>query len=143
MIRQASISDIPIIQIIRRSVKENVLSDPGVVTDEDCRQYLTNYGTGWVFEIQGQVVGFAIIDVVKKNIWALFVLPDFEKRGFGKQLHEHMLKWYFNQYKDALWLSTAQGTRAEQFYKKAGWEADGFNKTGEIIFRLKYSQWEG
>lgn len=41
LIREATIDDIRQIQIVRNSVKENTLSDPGLVTDNDCEEYLT------------------------------------------------------------------------------------------------------
>lgn len=47
--REATLQDIPQIQIVRYSVKENVLSDPGLVTDEDCESeesYMNLCSTG-------------------------------------------------------------------------------------------------
>jgi len=38
--REASAGDIPQMQIVRNSVKQNTLSDPELVTDEDCENYL-------------------------------------------------------------------------------------------------------
>src|SRR5579864_9190595 len=93
--RQAETRDIPQIQKVRRSVKENILSDPARVTDADCAEFLELFGRGWVCEIEYQIVGFAIADLKNHNIWALFVLPDFEHRGVGKKLHNMMLDWYF------------------------------------------------
>jgi hypothetical protein len=40
IIREAQPEDIPQIQIVRNSVKENTLSDPGLVTDKDCEEFL-------------------------------------------------------------------------------------------------------
>lgn len=43
IIRDAEISDIKQIQIVRNSLTENTLSDPGLVTDEDCEElYVIN-----------------------------------------------------------------------------------------------------
>jgi hypothetical protein len=39
--REALPEDIPQIQIVRHSVKENVLSNPALVTDDDCKEYIT------------------------------------------------------------------------------------------------------
>jgi len=118
--REATINDIPQMQIVRHLVKENVLSNPALVTDEDCKDYLTRKGKGWVCEDGDLIVGFAIADLMDKNIWALFIHPEFERQGVGKKLHDIMLNWYFNQTKETVWLSTAPNTRAEKFYKKAG-----------------------
>jgi len=41
--REASLQDIPQIQNVRHAVKENVLSDPGLVTDIDCANYLVKF----------------------------------------------------------------------------------------------------
>lgn len=43
--------DIPQIQIVRNSVKENMLSNPDLVTDDDCKEFLTERGKSWVCEI--------------------------------------------------------------------------------------------
>ncbi len=61
---------------------------PGLVTDEDCAEYLVNRGRGWVCESNGEIVGFAIADLDEDNIWALFVKPDFEGLGIGRKLHD-------------------------------------------------------
>ena len=58
LFREASIPDIPQIQIVRNSVRENTLSDPGLVTDADCADYLTRRGKGWVCTVDDLVVGF-------------------------------------------------------------------------------------
>lgn len=140
-IREATVADIPQIQIVRNSVHENTLSDPGLVTDADCAEYLTQRGKGWVCEVNGQIAGFAIADVVGKNIWALFLRPEYERQGIGRQLHERMLDWYFNQTPETLWLSTSPGTRAEQFYRKAGWQEAGTYGKGEVKFEMTREQW--
>lgn len=97
IIREAVIQDIKQIQLVRNSVTENVLSSPDLVTDQDCREFLTLRGKGWVCEINNEIVGFSIADLKDNNIWALFLKPEFEKKGIGKQLHDIMLDWYFNK----------------------------------------------
>ncbi len=139
--REATSSDIPKIQTVRNSVKENVLSNPSVVTDVDCEEYLTRRGKGWVCEVQEKIIGFAIADLKDDNIWALFILPDHEGKGIGKQLHDQMLNWYFQQNKNSVWLSTSPNTRAERFYRKAGWKEKGKLPNGEIKFEITAEEW--
>ena len=141
MIREASPADIPVIQKIRRSVHENVLSNPLLISDDLCLNYITERGKGWVYELKGEVVGFAIADLKENNIWALFVHPDHEHKGFGRMLHDNMVNWYFSQTIKSAWLSTAPDTRAEDFYRTAGWNEDGVTEKGEIIFRMNYDRW--
>lgn len=141
IIRKALIEDIKQIQAVRNSVTENTLSDPNLVTDEDCKEFLTIRGKGWVCEIDNEIVGFAIVDLKENNIWALFLNPKFEKKGIGKQLHDNMLDWYFEQTKNTLWLGTSPMTRAEYFYRKAGWAEIGTHGKNEIKFEMTHTDW--
>jgi len=139
--REAVISDIPQLQLIRNAVKENVLSNPALVQDKDYVEYLTERGKGWVCEKDGIIIGFAIADLKDDNIWALFVHPDQEQMGIGKALHEIMLSWYFKQQKEQVWLSTGANTRAEKFYRLQGWGESGVYGKGEIKFEMSKEEW--
>ena len=134
LFRTAQVADIPQLQVVRHLVRENRLSDPRLVTDSDCEAYLTLRGKGWVCQVGSEIVGFSIVDVQDHNVWALFVHPDFEGKGIGKRLQEEMLRWYFHQTNETLWLSTAPGTRAVTFYQMQGWKQDGFSPGGEVRF---------
>jgi GNAT superfamily N-acetyltransferase len=139
--REATIQDIPQIQVVRHAVKENVLSDPGLVTDQDCADYLVRRGKGWVCEADGKIVGFSIADLTDNNIWALFVDPRYEGQGIGRKLHELMLDWYFSQGKNKVWLGTSPNTRAATFYRKAGWIETGMHGKREIKFEMERIHW--
>ena len=102
---------------------------------------MTTRGKGWVCEINSEIVGFAIADLKENNIWALFIHPEHEGKGIGKQLHQLMLDWYFNQQKNSVWLGTAPNTRAESFYRKAGWRETGVRPNGEIRFEMTRDEW--
>jgi GNAT superfamily N-acetyltransferase len=141
IIREAKLDDIKQIQIVRNSVKENILSNPNLVTDKDCEEFITIRGKGWVCEIDNQIVGFAIADLKENNIWALFLRPEDENKGIGRQLHNIMLDWYFNQTKTKVWLGTSPNTRAETFYRKSGWTEVGTHGKGEIKFEMTYDDW--
>jgi len=142
IIRVAEIKDIPQIQVVRNLVKENRLSDPALVPDRDVEDYITSRGRGWVCEIKGQIVGFAIADLVDSNIWALFIHPGFEKLGIGKKLHDEMMNWYFSQTDKTVWLGTSPKTRPESFYRKAGWKETGTHGKGEIKFEMTKDEWK-
>ncbi|WP_428223368.1 GNAT family N-acetyltransferase [Flavobacterium sp.] len=139
--REVKREDIPQIQFVRNSVKENTLSDPNLVTDNDCAEYMFERGKGWVCEIDGTLVGFAIADLVENNIWALFLHPDYEQKGIGRKLHDMMLDWYFEQTTTTVWLSTTPETRAETFYRKSNWNAVGM-QGDEIKFEMTKTDWE-
>lgn len=141
IIREAVINDIKQIQVVRNAVLENRLSHPGLVTDKDCEEFISVRGKGWVCEVDAQVVGFSIADLKGDNIWALFLRPDHERQGIGRQLHNIMLDWYFAQGKQSVWLSTSPRTRAETFYRKSGWTETGTYGKGEIRFEMTSDQW--
>ncbi len=140
--REAVLEDIPAIQVVRNSVKENMLSDPALVSDKDCEEYMFVRGKGWVCEMDGKILGFAIADLKDDNIWALFIHPDHEKKGIGKKLHQIMMDWYFDQGKEKVWLSTASNSRAEGFYKIAGWKQTGITGSGEVKFEMRAEDWQ-
>ena len=139
--REATKNDIPQIQIVRNSVKENQLSNPALVTDKDCEEFMTVRGKGWVCEADNIIVGFSIADLQENNIWALFVHPDYEGKGIGRKLHDLMLDWYFGQTQKTVWLGTAPGTRAEEFYKRKGWKVVGTHGKGETKFEMSFTDW--
>lgn len=141
MLREATVNNIPQMQIVRNSVKENMLSDPALVKDKDYEAYLNERGKGWVYIINDMVVGFAIADLQDHNVWALFLLPAYEGQGIGRKLHDAMLHWYFSQTDATIWLSTSPGTRAESFYRKAGWKETGLYGKGEIRFEMRQTDW--
>ncbi|WP_245652212.1 GNAT family N-acetyltransferase [Rufibacter tibetensis] len=118
-----------------------MLSNPALVTDADVEEYITNRGKGWVCEAEGKVVGFAIADLQDHNIWALFVDPEYEKKGIGRHLHDLMLEWYFSQTTETVWLGTGPGTRAETFYRTAGWQEVGTHGNDEIKFEMSSADW--
>lgn len=142
LIREAQPADIAQMQTVRNSVKENMLSDPTLVSDADCFDYITKRGKGWVCESDNKIVAFAIADLRENNIWALFVHPEHEKRGIGSILHHAMLSWYFDQNKKEVWLSTSPGTRAERFYRQHGWKETGLYGKGEIRFEMSMQDWK-
>ena len=138
--RQAIPEDIPQIQIVRNSVKENQLSNPNLIPDELVEEFITKRGKGFVCEIDKKIVGFSIVDFVENNVWALFLLPEFEGKGIGKKIHQLMLDEYFSKTKETIWLSTEANSRAETFYKKQGWKNAGFHGN-EVKFEMSFEDW--
>lgn len=140
--REASTRDIPELHCIRKSVKENVLNNPLLVQEKDYINYLTTEGKGWLCEIENQIVGFAIVEVSKQNLWALFIDTAHERRGIGKELERLVLNWWFRVEHKSISLSTAPNTRAEKFYRISGWKEKGSTKNGELIFEMTEQDWK-
>ena len=135
MLRVARASVIPAIHRVRASVNENRLAST-IITDEDVRIAIEDTGHGWIVEQDGEVVAFAIGNASTGNIWALFVHPEHEGRGYGRQLHDTMVDWLWAAGLDRLWLTTDPGTRAQRFYEAAGWRLTGSTDRGELRYEL-------
>ena len=135
MLRQAVAADIPGIQRVRHSVRENRLVSTAI-SDEQVREAIELTGRGWVIEFAGDVVAFAIGNATNGNIWALFVHPDHERRGYGRLLHDTMVDWLWSQRLARLWLTTEPNTRAQRFYEAAGWLRMGPTSSGELRYEL-------
>jgi GNAT superfamily N-acetyltransferase len=140
-IRVATEGDISEMGRVRMSVRENRIASVSSLSPGDTERMLRGDGRGWVSEIDGRVVGFAIADLSGANVYALFIEPEYERRGIGRLLHDTMMDWFFSHMVSSVWLSTDPGTRAENFYRKAGWIATGTEANGEIRFELSRDGW--
>jgi GNAT superfamily N-acetyltransferase len=135
-IRQARPSDVAAMHRVRLSVRENRLTSVAL-SERDYVIAIEDTGRGWVVELQGRIVSFAVGNSVNGSIWALFVEPGHEGKGYGRRLHDIMIRWLWEQGHHHLWLTTEPGTRAERFYLQAGWERAAAAAGGEIRFELK------
>lgn len=138
-IRLATHADIPRLQEIRAAVRENMLSNPGLVTRADYEAHIDGRGRTWVAEVDGRIVGFCSADARTASIWALFVDPTDERRGHGRRLLAPAVAWLRSVGAEKIVLGTAPGTRAERFYRAGGWITDGDVTRGELAFTLNPS----
>jgi GNAT superfamily N-acetyltransferase len=136
-VREATAADIDAMHQIRLAVRENVLSDPRKVLPDHYYRFLGATGKSWVYVVKEQVVGFAAADSRSGNIWALFVHPDFERQGIGRQLHETMMQWLFGTGCDRAWLTTQPNSRADFFYHHAGWQAIDSMADGDVLYEMR------
>lgn len=132
MLRKAVASDLMALKVVRSSVVENVLAAPSKVTDHDYEWYVRNPGVA-VWEEKGDVVGFSAADPRNGNIWALFIAPGFERKGIGSILLAEACACLKSAGIERAWLTTDPNTRAERFYRAAGWEHVG-ERGNELLF---------
>lgn len=161
ILRHAHRGDIAAIQRVRAAARENRLLSRRI-SDDDVRRHLEVLGRGWVIEVDrpspgrpstaagpdegrtrsgrgprhGEVVAFVIGDATIGHIWALFVEPAYQGMGYGRRLLDVMVAWLWSQGLPHLWLATEAGTRAERFYRAAGWREAGRTPHGELAFVL-------
>lgn len=133
MIRAANHDDIPRILAIRASVRENRLSDPSSVTSADIAWFV-DHGPIHVWQEADGIKGFAAGDPRDGSIWALFVDPSFEGLGIGQALIRAACASLHKAGHHVATLRTGAGTRAEEFYVRNGWTAQGLDARGEVVF---------
>ncbi len=136
-VRDARVADVDALMRVRLAVRENRLSSPGRVTAQDCVVAITEIGRGWVAEVDGEIVGFAI-GYLSGEVWALFVHPDHEGQGHGSALHAVLVDWLRDNAPGRAWLRTGTGTRAERFYREHGWVDCGVDASGERRFERSF-----
>jgi GNAT superfamily N-acetyltransferase len=130
-LRDARPSDIPAIQRVRGSVLENRLTSR-TIADAEVLEAITVRGRGWVVEVDGEVIAFAIGLVDSGQVWALFVDPAHAGQGHGSRLHDAMVDGLRNAGCTRLWLTTGATTRARGFYLRRGWRELAVRDDGEV-----------
>jgi len=133
-IRRARFEERDRISEIRFPVHENKLGDPTAVTDAHYAWFTAHPGI-WVWEEGGRILGFSAGDTRDGTIWALFVDPAHHRRGIGRALFEAACETLRKAGHRTALLTTDPGTRAERFYRAAGWTIIGTSPKGELIFR--------
>lgn len=120
---------------LRRAVRENRLSIQSAIKEASYLPYV-EARCAWVAEADFGIVGFAAINLEAGEIWALFVAPGNEGKGFGRALHETMLACAKAAGGTELTLATDQNSRAAGFYRKAGWIEAAVSLDGQLLFRM-------
>jgi GNAT superfamily N-acetyltransferase len=139
LFRRAITADISAMSRIRLCVTENTLSEPARITHEMYEDFLEKAGRGWVVENDGEVLAFCYADKVNASIWALFVSPEHEGRGFGQSLLKLAVDWLFEIGHDCIHLTTGANTRAERFYSEQGWTRAPVSST-DVAYSLHRSR---
>jgi GNAT superfamily N-acetyltransferase len=134
-VRPGVAADVAGMHRVRMSVLENRLVSRQL-SERDYIVEIEVTGRGWVVEEEGNIVAFAVGNAATGSIWALFVEPGHDGKGYGRQLHEVMIAWLWEQGHDRLWLTTEPGTRASSFYEKAGWHRVAVSADGELRYEL-------
>jgi len=140
VIERVAAEDVAELHRIRLAVRENRLSDPTRVRIEDYLALLEDPRCAWKANVGGEIVGFAIGDLARSNVWALFVAPDSERRGVGRALFDALVESMFAAGATRLWLTTDPASRAAGFYDAAGWERCGF-EGADLRFELGRDAW--
>lgn len=140
-LRSATARDVEALFDIRCSVGENHQSRDELrtigVTVETVRDMIEGGDyVSTIAEVDGRPVGFTMAQISDGYVFACFVRPDFENRGIGRALMAAAETGLRQAGVDRAWLSTGSDPhlRAVGFYRRLGWQEDGFLDDGQIRF---------
>jgi GNAT superfamily N-acetyltransferase len=137
-IRPAEIADIPAIFHVRTSVVVNLMTETELATIGITRQSIESMleageARAWCAEVENEVVGFSLAFRSERELAALFVLPRYEKRGFGSALLDQAVNWLESHGREPIRLVTDRETPAYRFYKTRGWVDLGYGPEDEVL----------
>ncbi|VEB97563.1 putative acetyltransferase [Cedecea lapagei] len=136
-LRDATRDDIETLFSIRTSVNENHLSREEMaemgITPQTIADIIAESPCIWLADVDGQPAGFAMVTAEEACLFAMFVLPQFEGLGVGKLLLKKAEAFLFAQ-QPTIWLETAAGSRAANFYQRHGWQPVGEQDGEDIRF---------
>ncbi|HVF40373.1 MAG TPA: GNAT family N-acetyltransferase [Gemmatimonadaceae bacterium] len=143
-VRIATGQDIPALFLIRTSVRENhldlvQLADRGVTPASIAEMLSDDEARVWVVEDEHEVLAFSMADAKQGTVFALFVDPKAEGRGYGRALLEAAEEWLFASGWETIWLNTSQAPqfRAHQLYRAAGWKLAGVADHEDIRYEKR------
>ena len=125
-IRELNKSDIVEIFIVRISTLDNSFSLNDLAAIGKAKQSVSDWldGSiqGWVCELSGKIVGFALGDRKTTEILVIAIYPEYEKLGIGRKLMSHIQNWLWSFGHSNLWLwsNFDKSVRAHGFYRKLG-----------------------
>ena len=141
-IRPAKRSDIPAIFRVRTSVVVNLLTEAEMETIGITRQSVERMleageANAWCVDVGSEVVGFSLAFRNEREISALFVLPDYERRGFGSALLDEAVAWLEGHNSEPIRLVTDRETPAYRFYEGTV-RAHPLQKSGHILYTFSF-----
>ena len=144
IIRNAVDGDVPQIFDVRTSVRENHLSMEQLarigVTPQAILEVVHQEPCIWVAMKDDQIIGFSMASAEEACLFALFVRPQWEGQGAGKQLLERAEAFLFSN-SPSIWLHTQSASRAARFYEKRGWKKAGLWHEDEYRYEKHRPDW--
>ena len=129
LVRELLVEDLPEIFSVRvatwhneRGVEE--LESMGITISSVTAMLEVGSHRGWLCEVDGRIVGFAMGDKQAGEMWVIAVLQDFEGRGIGRKVLFEVESWLKSCGWEEIWLTTDvdESLRAVGFYRHLGWK---------------------
>lgn len=141
-LRPAATDDVELMFDIRCSVRENhqsrgELAQLGITPASVAEMIESGDYISFIAEMGGAPVGFAMAQISREYVFAVFVLPSNEEEGVGRGLMSAIECGLRSAGTRSAWLSTSADSnlRAHGFYRRLGWRAEGMLADGQIVFK--------
>lgn len=128
-LREIEIEDLPTIFEVRIATWHNPngteeLTRFGITIESVTQMFETGSHNGWLCEMDGQIVGFAMGDRTNGEMWVIAVLKEHEGKGIGRAVLDEVESWLASCGWQEIWLTTDvdETLRAVGFYRHLGWE---------------------
>lgn len=121
-------------------VPAHILEELGVTEEAWVPLIRARRIVGVVAESKGEVIGFCSGDVDSGELLVLALLPEYERRGIGKNMLALVTDKLFSLGMDKLWLAASPDPdiRAHGFYRRAGWTPTGvIDERGDEVLECK------
>ena len=119
--------------VVVNPLTEEDLASIGITRQSVERMLESGEARAWCVDVESDLVGFSLAFRNKRELSALFVLPKYEKRGFGSALLDQAVKWLESHSREPICLVTDRGTPAYRFYKIRGWVDLGYGPEDEVL----------
>lgn len=132
-------ADLPRLFAIRTAARENAVTREWLtatgITEQTVAVMLATTHRGWLCEVQGEPVGFAIGNGSNGELWVIAVLPAHEGKGIGRALMQLTQDWLWSKGWNELWLVTGfdPNARATHLYRELGWKDAGVRDEQRLL----------
>lgn len=96
-IEQATLADCPVLALMNRQLIDDG-GDDSTMTDPQLESRMYHwlqedpYYTGFVFKLNGETIGYALIDVSERWLRHFFICRKYRRRGYGREAVRLLMK---------------------------------------------------
>lgn len=83
-----------------------------------------NFEDKYIIKVEGKVIGNITVNFESRSIMNIFIVPDFERMGYGTRLVKHVEDLFREKKFPIIRTSTITSLEAKNFFSKLGFSID-------------------